>query len=268
MIRVYLENMFSNFPKTEEVLRAKKELLSMMEDKYNELIAQGMQENEAVGIIIAEFGNLDEIADSLGLHKVAEGEEDYETEKVRRQVTIDEAKSYISEYTLSKYMLGFGIMFCIVAVIAPILSDGIGDIFILNIFARVFSGLAVVLFFGAIALGVGLIVLSAARRKEWRFLKEQLCYIDEMTTEYVKSEMDANQVAKGMTFAAGIVLCSISFMPAIVFDIIFKQGFMTENLAPALLFVITGFGVLLIVASTGKSSACKRLLNLNSVKEL
>ena len=37
----YLDNMFLNLPNTNEVKRAKQELASMMEDKYNELIAEG-----------------------------------------------------------------------------------------------------------------------------------------------------------------------------------------------------------------------------------
>ena len=38
-----------------------------MEDKYNELISEGKSDNEAIGIVISEFGNLDELADSLGI---------------------------------------------------------------------------------------------------------------------------------------------------------------------------------------------------------
>ena len=56
-IKNYLETMFANLPDTEETRRAKMELLSMMEDKYNELKAQGMAENAIVGTIITEFGN-------------------------------------------------------------------------------------------------------------------------------------------------------------------------------------------------------------------
>ena len=37
-IKNYLDNMFRNLPNTEEVRRAKSELLEMMEDKYEELI--------------------------------------------------------------------------------------------------------------------------------------------------------------------------------------------------------------------------------------
>lgn len=69
VILSYLENMFLNMPQTPEVVRAKEELASMMEDKYNELLAEGKKENEAVGIVISEFGDLEELSEELGLKK-------------------------------------------------------------------------------------------------------------------------------------------------------------------------------------------------------
>lgn len=66
-IKNYLENMFSHLPNTPEVQKAKYELYQMMEDKYNELISEGKSDNEAIGIVISDFGNLDELADSLGI---------------------------------------------------------------------------------------------------------------------------------------------------------------------------------------------------------
>ncbi len=66
-LRNYLESMFKRYPETEEADKAKAELWQMMEDKYNELLADGKKENEAVGIVISEFGDLEEVADSLGI---------------------------------------------------------------------------------------------------------------------------------------------------------------------------------------------------------
>ena len=69
-IKSYLDNMFRNLPNTEEVRRAKSELLQMMEDKFEELIREGKTENEAVGVVISEFGNLDEVAESIGISQI------------------------------------------------------------------------------------------------------------------------------------------------------------------------------------------------------
>ena len=66
-IKNYLETMFSTLPNTYEVQKAKKELAQMMEDKYTELINDGKTDNEAVGIVISEFGNLDELVSRIWL---------------------------------------------------------------------------------------------------------------------------------------------------------------------------------------------------------
>ena len=66
-IRDYLESVFSKLPQTPEAHRAKDELGQMMEDKYAELLAQGMPEKDAAKATIAEFGNPDEVLESLGV---------------------------------------------------------------------------------------------------------------------------------------------------------------------------------------------------------
>ena len=66
-IRNYLNTMFAGLPDTPEVRKAFEELSAMMEDKYSELIEEGRSENEAVGTVISEFGNLEELAQTLGI---------------------------------------------------------------------------------------------------------------------------------------------------------------------------------------------------------
>ena len=65
----YLNNLFHGVKETPEVLRAKAELLQMMEDKYEELLADGKNEEEAVGIVISEFGNFVEYACEVEGHQ-------------------------------------------------------------------------------------------------------------------------------------------------------------------------------------------------------
>jgi len=47
-IRTYVENIFTTFPKTEKSASLKREILTGMEEKYNELIREGKSEHEAV----------------------------------------------------------------------------------------------------------------------------------------------------------------------------------------------------------------------------
>ena len=79
-IRVYLDTMFRSLPDTSEVRRAKEELLAMMEDKYTELRSEGKSENEAIGQVIAEFGNAEELIRELELDSQASGRADARSE--------------------------------------------------------------------------------------------------------------------------------------------------------------------------------------------
>ena len=66
-ITTYIDHMFRGLPRNAEVLRARGELEQMSLDRFHELRAEGVSENEAVGRVIAQFGNLEEIADDLGI---------------------------------------------------------------------------------------------------------------------------------------------------------------------------------------------------------
>lgn len=67
----YLNTMFSRYPLTPQTQEAKRELRAMMEDAYNGALAAGHSQNEAVGQVLAEFGNLEEVAPLLGLSATA-----------------------------------------------------------------------------------------------------------------------------------------------------------------------------------------------------
>ena len=66
-IETFLDNMFAPYPTTPRLTEARAELRAMMEDAYNDAIAQGKTHNEAVGRVITDFGNLHELAPVLGI---------------------------------------------------------------------------------------------------------------------------------------------------------------------------------------------------------
>ena len=108
-IKSYLENMFLHLPKTAEVLRAKEELAQMMEDKYNQLRSEGRTDNEAVGQVISEFGNLAELAGTLGIPQEVK---DLEVDTKQITLTDAEVERYIkvSKETGRQVALGVAII--------------------------------------------------------------------------------------------------------------------------------------------------------------
>lgn len=264
--------MFSNMPDNEETRRAKQELLSMMEDKYNELISSGMPQNEVIGTIISEFGNLDEITETLGLNKnevVDEAYNEYKKESVpvkntnRRLITPQEASEYIMDMTFSRFLLSLGVFMCILAPAGPILGEGFDTIFGENIISDFFEGLGVIFLFVAVAVGVGFIILSSSKKKEWNFLKRGACVIDPETAEYLKAEKASNNASSGLMLALGIILCIVCVVPVTMFGIFSISEFLTEAIGPSMIFFLCGLGVFFILNSSRKAGAYNKLLSLN-----
>ncbi len=244
-IKNYLEAMFASMPNTPEVRKAKSELLTMMEDKYNEMIAEGINENTAVGTVISEFGNLDELAEDLGLSKEVEEVKERTQDNKRRFVSLDEVKGYLGSEVKSAWMVGIAVLLFITSVIYPILGD----------IVRVNEGLMVGLMFLSIAIGVGLCVYNGIYCAEWDFLKKENCTIDLATAEYVKERRRSFKPTYALCHTIGVMLCVICWVPAAIFD--------GSEAAVPFLFIFVGIGVLMIIYSSTIYGSYEKILSVN-----
>ncbi|MBR4669236.1 MAG: hypothetical protein IKO84_01430 [Butyrivibrio sp.] len=243
-IRNYLETMFANLPNTLDVIKAKNELYQMMEDKYEELIAEGKHENEAVGIIISEFGNLEEIADALGISEVLNNNIDEDA----RFISEEESMEYVFDASQHKLFIGVAVLMFIVSPSFPIIIPNMGGI---------------VAFFLTIAFGVALIILSSVRMGKWDFLDNVKCVIEYATANNLYANLRNNLFSKAVMKTIGILCIILSFIPVIILDELTVKSFFGAEMAPAALFIMVGIGVFLIIASTAKEGAYHKLLSLN-----
>ncbi|MCR4793288.1 MAG: permease prefix domain 1-containing protein [Lachnospiraceae bacterium] len=248
-IKNYLEAMFAGMPNTAEVRKAKAELLQMMEDKYNELIANGQNENTAVGTVISEFGNLDELADDLNLTKEVEETRTKESEVPRRFVSMDEVKAFLDNRQKKALFLAIGVFLCIVSVACPIL------------FGEKYDAGAILLMFLCIALGVGSIIFSSFIDSAWKFLRKELCSVDMATAGYVKERQRSFESVRALCVSVGVILCIICWVPNIFYNKV-------ATLAPALMFVLIGFGVFLFVYSGKVHRGFSILLQVNDINTI
>ena len=251
-IRNYLESMFARLPATPEVYKAKQELLSMMEDKYSELREEGKPENEAVAVVISEFGNLDELAEDLGIeHVVTETKEE---QPERRTVTEEEVKAYSNASSRNSFLVGLGVFFLIMSPVMPVLMDALHG--------RGSVGAA--LFFVCIAAGIGIIICGNAIMDEWKFLKMEPCMIDYLTADFIQEKRREHGTTKTLLLTIGIILCAICFVPFLLMDdLVSRSGYDTGSLSVVLMFLFIGVGVWLIIFSNGRENAYKTLLELN-----
>ena len=251
-IKNYLEGMFAGLPGSSEVLRAKNELYQMMEDKYNELIAEGKSDNEAVGIVISEFGNLNELAEDLGISEVkAEMKEiDY------HMVGKEEAMDYLGAKRKHSLYLGLGVFLCIICVIGPIMSS----------FLPTLSGvIGVTAMFGSIAAGVVLIVFSNVLMHPYEHFMEVPSRLDYAADTMIREERERYVTTHALRLTAGILLCVLCWLPCVLADEIFSSvEVIADGMAPTCLFLAVGIGVFLIVQTNSENAAFNVLLSLNS----
>lgn len=64
----YIEVMFKSLPHTDEVEKLKMNMTDSMELKFNQYLEEGKRESEAIGLVIGEFGSIEELKEALGLN--------------------------------------------------------------------------------------------------------------------------------------------------------------------------------------------------------
>jgi hypothetical protein len=256
-IRNYLENMFMSLPNTPEVCRAKDELWQMMEDKYTELKAEGKSENEAVGTVISEFGNLDEIARDLGIDNVVTGQQ-----TSQNVFTFEMAKNYIADFSRRNNLIAIGVMLCILSIAAPIFADAFSSF---NVSYRtLFEAVGACLMFVIIAVAVGIFIYANISVSNWKFLKTAPYTTDFAATSYISERMAQYKPTYALTLVIGIALCIISIVPPIIVDAIpaANSGF-TNDFGGGLMFILVAVGVFLIVNSVLNMGIYEKLLAAN-----
>ena len=247
-IKNYLDNMFRNLPNTEEVRRAKAELLQMMEDKYEELIGEGKTENEAVGIVISEFGNLDELADSLGISEAVTENPD----EAKPMLSMDRVKEYLDMNNQHSILVPLGIALCIFSVA-------------FNIIAELFEfinleALGVCSMFLAIGAAIGLFIYSGIRKKEFAEVKRKECSLSIEGAEYVRSERRSFKSSYGLMSSIGICLCILSIVNPIIFGSI---PYIDSDVGAVMFFLFIALGVFLITSANNKMKGYDKILELN-----
>ena len=230
-IIVYLDNMFAGLPKTPELERMKQELLSGMEEKYFELKREGKTENEAIGIVISEFGNIEELTAELGIHPA-------EPEQAVPVLTEEEVYDYAAAKRSSGFWTGLGVLFCANGVAFLLVLDTLFEnIAIATDNGKMETGmmLGLIGMFVFVAVAVGMFIYSGMKLERFKSLEQgfQLSYS-------LKTSLQRRQILFAPTYRlsiiTGVCLCVLS--PAIIFAAAYvNDDFTTYGVAAFLLIV-------------------------------
>lgn len=126
-IREHIEELFKDAPKTLQTVEIKEEILQNTIDRYNDMLAEGKNEEAAFNIAVAGIGDVDGLIGSLMAPRAMSGYTKAEIEQNRRKRSVLLSISValyicsvipviISEEVFNNDIIGVVLMFLIVAV--------------------------------------------------------------------------------------------------------------------------------------------------------
>lgn len=259
-IQNYLDSMFASLPDTEEVRKAKEEILQMMEDKYNELKSTGSTENEAIGIVIKEFGNLEELKEELELEKESFSqtsfEKDFEKEHKETYLSMNQVTEYLDKKKKYAGIFAAAVLLCIISPVPLIFLGGLTELSLLNDNVAGSIGLIILVFI--IAVAVAIFIFIDNQLSDYEYLKKIPFRLDKALENFLREDRKNHKSEFSIKIMIGTILCIFSVLP------LFFSGLMLNDVAcimsVSLLLVIVGIGVWFLVSAEVVSESYKILL--------
>ena len=255
-IKSYLENMFLHLPKTAEVMRAKEELAQMMEDKESQLRSEGRTDNEAVGQVISEFGNLEELAETLGIPQEVR---DLEADTKDIALSDAEVERYlqVSKETGKRIALGVGLILL-----------GVANLIFLNALAErgyVAEKIAQAAGVGGlllmIALAVYIFIMAGVKSGKYENLETTIVKIDPYLHDRIVQMKEDYRPDFARRIAGGVGLILLSVVALVTVAILEVGGEFAVMLLVCVLLLAIGSAVGLFISAGSEMEAYDKLLN-------
>lgn len=217
----YVEAMFNDFLKTKENLDVKANILASMEDKYDDLIANGKTEQLALGIVISQFGDISELKEAFGISS---------TDDVIEYLSTERLSDYLSFARKQACAIALGVCMIILSVIGPVLIGEEQEI------------LGVTTFLVTVALSVGVFIIYGFRSNDCKGIKAGKYHLLESDKTIIQIEHTRFKPKYQFAIATGVIICILSI---VVFIILGENG--SESLGFVLFFGLIAIAVYLFI---------------------
>ena len=239
VIHAYLETMFSPYPQTPRMLEAKTELQAMMEDAYQGFVAKGASHNEAVGRVITDFGNLDELAPVLGIAgeispqlgpETSPGTPNTAASSTAAQtntpaypaVTLEEAQGLADAQQRTRYRLATSVALFVMAAIPLIVLPTAAESGLLPIPQNAAALIGLLLLFVMVAFGVITIIglsrefVPFARLREGKFSRNPVVTVwaEDLAKTHERGRIRALQISVMCWVLSPAPVLLLSLIPA------------------------------------------------------
>lgn len=235
-IRQYVESLFSEVPKTSETQMIKEEMINDMEERYEFLIERGKKDNEALGQVIAEFGNIDEIVEEFGVNK-NKADEFADI----HQTTEEEIFEFIKVRRRAGTGIGLGVGIILLGTAFYMAMLGIvGD----NNLANALGIVCVLL---SVVIAVGCFIFSNSKLADYEHL-ENLFIIDPKLRDEIKDLRQGYKRSYNLGITMGVALIILSVIP-VIFTSILNFSEAAILIAVSMLLMVVGISCYIFIYS-------------------
>ncbi len=276
----YLDVMFASVEKTEQIEKMKADLAANMEDKYQELKAAGKSENEAIGTVIAEFGNVEELLKELGvanrteemsqIQRTAHAEEaDFEDETgVLRsgirltKVTEQEVYDYMAAKQRMLRETAAGVFIIMMGVVVMILLAHLLPGIIMRPSAEELSkDLPIVVLLVFVAVAVGLIINSGVRFSKYEYMEKGV-WVEADLQDRLKKEMEDYLPTGTLALTSGVMLCILGVAVLLIMGAVMPDGDSGSVFGLCIMLVMVAVAVVLFITVASKKDIYTRILGI------
>lgn len=260
----YLNTMFATVAQTEQMQKIKNDLAANMEDKYHELKAEGKSENEAVGTVISEFGNIDELLKEIGIAQPAPQAEtsNEKAADTRRVVTKEETDAYLDARKIQNFWTAIGVVLILLGASAMMMLYGIYDInntVLSGIPEDLRDVLPVVLLLVTVIIAVALFITSGTKFERYAYMEEGVALPEGLRKE-LSEKMERDREKNAMVVAIGVTLCLLGVIVLLVLGALSGSNDMFGPIGVASLLIFVAVACFLFICPGGMKEGYEKLL--------
>lgn len=209
-IKNYVLNIFSTIPQSSKLDKLKNDILNTMEDKYNELKSEGKSENEAIGIVISEFGNINELINELDI-EVTEKSSTFPT------LDIDDIKDFLSIKQKVTRLISIGVVLCMIGTsMLMLVYQLIEDKIVLpTIPLRVTEIIPLIPLFILLVPAVGLFIYSGLQTEKYKYIEKGEFEVTPNAKYFLENSLSKFTPKFTIGCIVGVSICILS--PLILF---------------------------------------------------
>ena len=250
----YVESIFADLPNTPELSEQKQAMLTKMQDKYQQLKAEGKSEHEAISTAIAAHGNIDDYTVSDIPTSPAEIPDN------EVYLTPEQVDEYIDHRHHFAWAMATGVFLCIMGPASLFLGqylagyrDGQG-----GRTSDLMDILTLVPLFIFVAAGVALFILYGMKEQQFE-LEEKRVQLDATTYARLKADHKAFRPRLAVAVAIGVALCILAPVSMLLSVVLLGEE---NGLSLVFLLSFIAIGVFLFIFYDIQDETYEKLLSI------